>query len=158
MHRTQATADDRGERATHPAFISFVKSSSVLRCVSTKMRIEPRSYHKPRSWRRRGHRPLASCTSTICSTVEATFTRPPTMISIGLCPWFRILRAKRSTCAGNVALNITVWREGRMFLTIIVIWGSKPISNIRSASSKTRYLLCVCVCVCEWGGERVSEE
>ena len=39
-----------------------------------------------------------------------------------------------NTWRGNVAEKSTVWRSGRMFCTIIWICGSKPMSNIRSAS------------------------
>ncbi len=45
---------------------------------------------------------------------------------------------------GKVALNIMVWRAPLGGIvscsTIRLIWGSKPISSILSASSKTRYL------------------
>lgn len=49
----------------------------------------------------------------------------------------RILLAKFSTFFGKVAENITVCRWGRILSRILVIWGSKPRSNIRSASSRT---------------------
>lgn len=41
---------------------------------------------------------------------------------------------------GKVAENMTVWREGLIFLWMRLIWGSNPMSNILSASSKTRYV------------------
>ena len=33
---------------------------------------------------------------------------------------------------------MTVWRSGRMLPTMRLIWGSKPMSSMRSASSRTR--------------------
>lgn len=42
-----------------------------------------------------------------------------------------------STWRGKVAENMTVWRSGRMLLTMRLICGSKPMSNMRSASSST---------------------
>ena len=33
---------------------------------------------------------------------------------------------------------MTVWRSGRMSSKVLRIWGSKPMSSIRSASSKTK--------------------
>ncbi|OMH83980.1 hypothetical protein AX774_g2527, partial [Zancudomyces culisetae] len=59
----------------------------------------------------------------------------PTEISTGRC---RILRANASICLGNVAENNTVCRSGRIFVTIFITCGSNPISNIRSASSRTK--------------------
>jgi hypothetical protein len=41
---------------------------------------------------------------------------------------------------GNVAENMTVWRSGRVSEMMRAICGSKPMSNMRSASSITRYV------------------
>jgi hypothetical protein len=46
--------------------------------------------------------------------------------------------ARRCTSFGHVAENMSVWRSGRIWPIILRIWGSKPISSIRSASSNTR--------------------
>lgn len=61
----------------------------------------------------------------------------PTVISRGV---WRIFFATFSTDRGNVALNMTVCLSGRMFSMILMIWGSNPKSNMRSASSNTRYV------------------
>ncbi len=39
-----------------------------------------------------------------------------------------------------MAENITVWRSGRVSEMMRAICGSKPMSNMRSASSMTRYV------------------
>ena len=41
---------------------------------------------------------------------------------------------------GHVADHMSVWRSGRIWLTILRSWGSKPMSSMRSASSSTRYV------------------
>ena len=64
--------------------------------------------------------------------------RPPTTISTGA--WRSDRRASVSTCCGKVALNMTVCTSGCRLRTILVICGSKPMSNMRSASSSTRYV------------------
>jgi hypothetical protein len=68
---------------------------------------------------------------------NSTTTDENTVISIGFC---KIFRANASIVRGNVALNKTVCRSGRTFCMIFVICGSKPASNIRSASSRTMYV------------------
>uniref|UniRef100_A0A6B0TVK2 Putative secreted protein n=1 Tax=Ixodes ricinus TaxID=34613 RepID=A0A6B0TVK2_IXORI len=69
-----------------------------------------------------------------CSTSLQTTLLPPTRISMG---FMRIRLASASICLGNVAENITVCRSGRTESTIRITWGSKPMSNMRSASSST---------------------
>ncbi len=65
--------------------------------------------------------------------------RAPSFTWISTGSW-RILRASVSTCRGKVALKRTVCLSGRMFCTILMICGSNPMSNMRSASSSTRYV------------------
>ena len=72
--------------------------------------------------------------STCCSIFFAPWPFSPTKISTGR---FNIFFAINWICLGNVALNITICLWGLMFLIIFDICGSKPKSNIRSASSKT---------------------
>ncbi len=48
--------------------------------------------------------------------------------------------ARRCTSLGHVADHMSVWRSGRIWDTMDRIWGSNPMSSIRSASSSTRYL------------------
>lgn len=50
------------------------------------------------------------------------------------------LFANYSTFLGNVAENITNYLSGLMFYMILQIYGSKPKSNILSASSITTYV------------------
>mmetsp|Transcript_66222 Transcript_66222/g.167843 ORF Transcript_66222/g.167843 Transcript_66222/m.167843 type:complete len:200 (+) Transcript_66222:493-1092(+) len=49
-------------------------------------------------------------------------------------------RAMRWISFGQVAENMTVCRSGLIWETILRICGSKPMSNMRSASSKQRYV------------------
>ena len=46
--------------------------------------------------------------------------------------------AKAWISLGQVAENMMVWRSGRIWEQMPRTWGSKPISSIRSASSRTR--------------------
>lgn len=46
------------------------------------------------------------------------------------------------TSRGHVAEKNSVCRFGGMARTIFWIWGSKPMSSMRSASSSTRYDTC----------------
>mmetsp|Transcript_3344 Transcript_3344/g.8286 ORF Transcript_3344/g.8286 Transcript_3344/m.8286 type:complete len:223 (+) Transcript_3344:916-1584(+) len=46
------------------------------------------------------------------------------------------------TSLGHVALHSSVCLSGRIWLTIFFIWGSKPMSSMRSASSSTRKDTC----------------
>mmetsp|Transcript_3839 Transcript_3839/g.9611 ORF Transcript_3839/g.9611 Transcript_3839/m.9611 type:complete len:289 (-) Transcript_3839:400-1266(-) len=101
------------------------------------MMILPLSYHSPRISSRRRKRSDSGRISTICVMSELTTDLPPTWISTGLSS---TLRASVSTERGNVALNMTVCLSGRMLLTMRMIWGSNPMSNMRSASSMTRYV------------------
>ncbi|CAN8005725.1 unnamed protein product, partial [Ixodes pacificus] len=45
---------------------------------------------------------------------------------------------RRRTPSGQVALVITVCRSGRMSSSTFLIWGSKPMSSMRSASNESR--------------------
>ncbi|CAN7949827.1 unnamed protein product [Ixodes hexagonus] len=45
---------------------------------------------------------------------------------------------RRRTPSGQVVLVITVCRSGRMSNSTFLIWGSKPMSSMRSASSRMR--------------------
>lgn len=124
---------------------SLSNTWSHFSCLSTKIKILPFDSHSPRIWRRRNHLSSLLITSTCWSTSPATSARPPTIIISGI--WI-LSRANCSTRGGNVALNITICRSGRILLRIILIyqsqrrerrhtWGSNPSSSIRSASSKT---------------------
>ena len=101
------------------------------------MMIFPRSYHSPSSSNARKNRSSSSRISTSCSMSEFTTLFPPTWISTGS---LRADLASASIALGNVAENITVCRSGRRLFMIRVICGSNPMSNMRSASSKTMYV------------------
>jgi len=68
-------------------------------------------------------------------TFVAAVFLSPTAISSG---FLRTCRARASTCVGSVALNMATCLSGRVACRNIPICGSKPMSNIRSASSSTR--------------------
>ena len=53
---------------------------------------------------------------------------------------FRLTGWLPCTSLGQVALHMSVCLSGRMRSTILRICGSKPMSNILSASSRTRYV------------------
>lgn len=99
-----------------------------------KIRILPFSFHNPKISSNLKNLVVSSLTSTICSTFLQACPLLPTRISTG---FVNILRARFYTFLGKVAENITVCLWGRTLSTILVIWGSKPKSNILSASSMT---------------------
>mmetsp|Transcript_16033 Transcript_16033/g.50413 ORF Transcript_16033/g.50413 Transcript_16033/m.50413 type:complete len:340 (-) Transcript_16033:362-1381(-) len=127
------------ERHGYPALRRFRNTESQRSWLCVNTRTLPSSYHSPRSSSRRYSRSSSSSvrTSMICVMSALTMLRPPTWISTGLS---RAARASDSTCRGKVAENMTVWRSGRHRPTIREICGSNPMSNIRSASSITRYV------------------
>ena len=73
-------------------------------------------------------------TSTCWSIMLETTEIPPTMICTGL---LSIPRASLETALGKVAEKSTVCRSGRTLPMMRLICGSKPRSNMRSASSMT---------------------
>eukprot|EP00965_Chrysotila_dentata_P167851 5542852-Pleurochrysis_carterae.AAC.1 len=77
-------------------------------------------------------------TSTCCSIVLETTEMPPTTICTGL---VSTPRASFSTADGKVAEKSTVCLSGRVLPMIRSICGAKPISNMRSASSSTTYVI-----------------
>mmetsp|Transcript_18821 Transcript_18821/g.48328 ORF Transcript_18821/g.48328 Transcript_18821/m.48328 type:complete len:237 (-) Transcript_18821:408-1118(-) len=110
---------------------------SHLSCEDTKTRIFPFSYHSPRISSSRRKRSASGRISTNCAMSLLTTLRPPTCTSTGSCSTDR---ARISTDLGKVAEKSTVCRSGRMPCTMRVICGSNPMSNMRSASSSTRYV------------------
>mmetsp|Transcript_27209 Transcript_27209/g.64634 ORF Transcript_27209/g.64634 Transcript_27209/m.64634 type:complete len:254 (+) Transcript_27209:283-1044(+) len=77
-----------------------------------------------------------STKSTTCLTVLTAWsdTEPIVTLTYSL----RKSRAIACTSLGHVAVNINVWRSGRICDTIFLICGSNPMSSMRSASSRTR--------------------
>mmetsp|Transcript_72476 Transcript_72476/g.170447 ORF Transcript_72476/g.170447 Transcript_72476/m.170447 type:complete len:222 (-) Transcript_72476:600-1265(-) len=79
--------------------------------------------------------------STCCRTLaDATSLLPLAPIRICMASLV-IAEAMRCTATGHVAVNMSVWRlavEG-ITSTMERIWGSNPMSNMRSASSNTKY-------------------
>jgi len=63
---------------------------------------------------------------------------PPIIISTGF--YLKTSLANSLTSLGHVALNINVCLSGLNWDIISSIWGLNPISNIRSASSNTKYV------------------
>mmetsp|Transcript_27462 Transcript_27462/g.67484 ORF Transcript_27462/g.67484 Transcript_27462/m.67484 type:complete len:337 (+) Transcript_27462:558-1568(+) len=111
---------------------------SHLSWDATKMMILPCSYHSPSSSSMRRKRSSSGRISTTCSMSLFTTERPPTWISTGL---FSARRASASMACGKVAENMTVCLSGRRLFMMRVICGSNPMSNIRSASSSTMYVI-----------------
>mmetsp|Transcript_24486 Transcript_24486/g.76769 ORF Transcript_24486/g.76769 Transcript_24486/m.76769 type:complete len:212 (-) Transcript_24486:690-1325(-) len=110
------------------------KSLSHLSWLCTNTMMEPRSNQTPRSCSSRMNLSPSSCTSAICRMFSDATDLPPTVTSSGnLSTCF----ARRSTALGNVALKSSVCRSGRTWPRIMRICGSKPMSNMRSASSMT---------------------
>mmetsp|Transcript_27828 Transcript_27828/g.46760 ORF Transcript_27828/g.46760 Transcript_27828/m.46760 type:complete len:209 (+) Transcript_27828:605-1231(+) len=109
-------------------------SWSHFSCLSTNTSTLPFSYHTPSNCSRRRNLSPSSCTSMICVISLFTVLRSPTMISRGS---RSTALASFSICFGNVAEKSTVCRSGRTFWMIMRICGSKPMSNMRSASSIT---------------------
>lgn len=97
----------------------------------------PLSFHSPKISKSLNNFEDYSLTSINYSILVHAYPRAPTTISIGLIKTFL---ANVSTFRGNVALKRTVCRSGRILLIIFIICGSKPKSNIRSASSITTYV------------------
>jgi hypothetical protein len=52
----------------------------------------------------------------------------------------KVHRKRIHTCRGKVAENMTLCLSDRVLMMMRSICGSKPISNMRSASSSTRYV------------------
>mmetsp|Transcript_10501 Transcript_10501/g.44677 ORF Transcript_10501/g.44677 Transcript_10501/m.44677 type:complete len:256 (-) Transcript_10501:872-1639(-) len=125
------------DRHGYPARSKSRNTRSHFSCDETNRMILPRSYHSPKSSSARKKRSFSSRISTICSMSEFTTDFPPTVISTGS---VSAARASASIARGNVAENITVCRSGRRLLAMRVICGSKPMSNMRSASSSTTYV------------------
>mmetsp|Transcript_25289 Transcript_25289/g.51953 ORF Transcript_25289/g.51953 Transcript_25289/m.51953 type:complete len:233 (+) Transcript_25289:1137-1835(+) len=121
----------------YPARIKSSNKRSHRACVSVKMRMCPRSNQTPSNWSRRMNLSPSDRTSAYCVMAVLATERPPTTISTGA---VSTLRASASTFWGKVAENKQVWRSGRMFCRTIRICGSKPMSNMRSASSSTTKL------------------
>mmetsp|Transcript_44895 Transcript_44895/g.126791 ORF Transcript_44895/g.126791 Transcript_44895/m.126791 type:complete len:215 (+) Transcript_44895:567-1211(+) len=117
--------------------MSSLKSSSASTCLLTKTMICPWSNHSPNSCSNLSNFWFSGLTSTYCWMCAAVRPFSPMTISMGLC---RMPRARASTWVGKVAENMAVCRSGRMFLAIAAICGSKPMSNMRSASSSTKYV------------------
>mmetsp|Transcript_80650 Transcript_80650/g.246531 ORF Transcript_80650/g.246531 Transcript_80650/m.246531 type:complete len:208 (-) Transcript_80650:688-1311(-) len=113
--------------------------SSLDRLLAQKIRIFDPSITFSR---RRFRRPRLSCswiTSTYCRIVCAVRnSRAPTLMCTGSS--LQMSRASRWTSFGQVALHMSVWRSGRHCEQIFRTCGSKPMSNMRSASSSVRYV------------------
>lgn len=54
--------------------------------------------------------------------------------------WLLSTRLAHRTVVGQVAENMRVWRSARVLPAMARMWGSKPRSSMRSASSSTRKL------------------
>mmetsp|Transcript_12870 Transcript_12870/g.32126 ORF Transcript_12870/g.32126 Transcript_12870/m.32126 type:complete len:449 (-) Transcript_12870:629-1975(-) len=84
------------------------------------------------------HFASSSLTTTACwTTLSAAFPTEPTVIRTG---FFRVSRARCSIFGGNVAEKSKDCLSGRMLLQMLRTCPSKPIDNIRSASSSTKYV------------------
>lgn len=94
----------------------------------------PFSFHWPKIYKSFKNFAVYSRTTTICSTFVQACPRLPTITSHG---FTKILRANIYTFFGKVAENKTTCFLGLEFYIILVICGSKPKSNILSASSIT---------------------
>jgi len=119
----------------YPILNNSLNNWSASTYFSTKTKMLPFSYHSPRS--SISFQSFSSSdwsTSTFCSTDWHVWPRLPTTISRGA---FRIVFARDSIDLGKVAENITVYLSGLQFWRITLIYGSKPISSILSASSST---------------------
>mmetsp|Transcript_124 Transcript_124/g.372 ORF Transcript_124/g.372 Transcript_124/m.372 type:complete len:296 (-) Transcript_124:411-1298(-) len=77
----------------------------------------------------------SATTSTCCVTVAAACPSVPIVIRTGFCKRSRDII---SILGGNVAEKNNVCLEGRMFCAMERICGSKPMFNMRSASSSTK--------------------
>mmetsp|Transcript_63417 Transcript_63417/g.138100 ORF Transcript_63417/g.138100 Transcript_63417/m.138100 type:complete len:208 (+) Transcript_63417:348-971(+) len=127
------------QRAGQPSRRISRVSWSPPRFVSQKIKIfEPSITFSSRRLRR--PRLSASCTtSTYCRMVCAVRrSNDPTLMCTGASR--QMSRASRCTSLGHVALHINVCRSGRTCDVIFRTCGSKPMSSIRSASSRTRYV------------------
>ena len=87
-------------------------------------------YIWPRISRRRLNFVSSGRTLTICLISAATTDRPPTGLR-------KISQVSESICFVNVTENKTAWRSGRILMMIFITCSSKPMSNIRSSSSRT---------------------
>ena len=58
-------------------------------------------------------------------------------------PWALLRKSLASCCTslGQVADHMRTCLSGRICSKIFLIWGSKPMSSILSASSRTRYVV-----------------
>mmetsp|Transcript_7460 Transcript_7460/g.27031 ORF Transcript_7460/g.27031 Transcript_7460/m.27031 type:complete len:296 (-) Transcript_7460:364-1251(-) len=72
-----------------------------------------------------------------CTTFAVGLLTAPTFTLTGL---FRYSFARLSISSGMVALNSSVWCLSGRLVRISLIWGSKPMSSILSASSRTTKL------------------
>mmetsp|Transcript_8352 Transcript_8352/g.21921 ORF Transcript_8352/g.21921 Transcript_8352/m.21921 type:complete len:200 (-) Transcript_8352:396-995(-) len=82
-----------------------------------------------------------------CSATTSTFWVMFLLAARSSVPWRtwtgslpRNSLAMATTSLGQVAVNMRVWRSGRIWETMERSWGSKPMSSMRSASSRTRYV------------------
>mmetsp|Transcript_106042 Transcript_106042/g.342061 ORF Transcript_106042/g.342061 Transcript_106042/m.342061 type:complete len:219 (-) Transcript_106042:700-1356(-) len=115
--------------------VKFCVSSSALAMDFTKMRTWP--FASIPSMRFASHAHFSSSflkTSTCCTTLTATWPPWPMVMRTG---WCSRSCARRSIFGGKVAEKSRIWRLGRTFCTMDRIWYSKPMWNMRSASSRT---------------------
>jgi hypothetical protein len=85
---------------------------------------------------------LQQCEQTVRSLQRSKHAlTDPTSPTVTLTGLERMSRASRSIRPGMVAEKSSVWRSGRIWPTMERTCGSKPRSNMRSASSRTRYVV-----------------
>mmetsp|Transcript_30847 Transcript_30847/g.83580 ORF Transcript_30847/g.83580 Transcript_30847/m.83580 type:complete len:234 (+) Transcript_30847:1117-1818(+) len=115
--------------------VKFCVSSSALAMDFTKMRTWPLASISSTCLASHAH--LSSSffiTSTHCTMFEAACPPWPTVMRTG---WCSKSRASFSIFGGKVAEKSKICRVGRTFCTMERTWYSKPMENMRSASSST---------------------
>mmetsp|Transcript_8811 Transcript_8811/g.23905 ORF Transcript_8811/g.23905 Transcript_8811/m.23905 type:complete len:205 (-) Transcript_8811:771-1385(-) len=127
------------QRAGKPSSRISRVSWSPPRFVSQKIRILEPSITFSSNLFRRPRLSYSCTTSTYCRMVCAVRrSSEPTLMCTGSS--LQMSRASFCTSFGQVALHISVCRSGRTCVVILRTCGSKPMSNMRSASSSTRYV------------------
>lgn len=120
-------------------FAIVTHTQPSIKQLTFRLSDTPRKF--PQSeWYYGWHRDPVSQCSPGCSPVESPL--PGLATTKYACEWsinrkWPHIAGKPWTSLGQVALHIRVWRSGRIWSTIFLICGSKPISSIRSASSNT---------------------
>mmetsp|Transcript_63147 Transcript_63147/g.112662 ORF Transcript_63147/g.112662 Transcript_63147/m.112662 type:complete len:254 (+) Transcript_63147:327-1088(+) len=89
------------------------------------------------SWKKRFFFPSSGMTMMVCLMFWLAALSFPIWMVAAL---RRNSLARRRTCVGHVALNMSVCRSGRTSSRILRTCLSNPISIIRSASSRTKYV------------------